>query len=301
MSFSFRSITFLDKNEQLSRALDWFSSAGISVFDTRIQKYQADLQNIIQLLEVNDKDTLSGPEFFANAVNSIYEANQIISVHNGLREFVASPELKRKLNLFVKGPHFAQAEDIEHGTNLPRDIAFELTMAAYFNKAGFEIDFHSTADLRAVLDSRVFFLECKRPRKPTSVRASIKAAESQLFERYKTIDSSSVFGIIALSIDMIVNPKYQLLVADDEHAIDSRMATESQLFAKQYDVNWKRIRDTRTIGMLISIQTPAVSEKQNMITTCNFLAATNIVHSESTPGKLFRSVAEQLTPAIKNV
>lgn len=280
--------------------MDWFSSAGISVFDTRIQKYQADLLKIIQLLEANDKDTLSDPEFFANAVNSTYEANQIISVHNGLCQFVASSELRRKLSLFVKGPIFAQAEDITQGTNQPRDIAFELTMASYFNKAGFEIDFHTTADLRAVLDSRVFLLECKRPRGPTSVRASIKSAESQLFERYKTVDSSNVYGIIALSIDMLVNPKYQLLVADDEHAIDNRMVAESDSFAKEYDVNWKRIRDTRTIGMLISIQTPAVSEKQNMITTCNFLAATNIVHSESTSGKLFRSVAEKLSAAIKN-
>lgn len=302
MDFTLTTKSFTDRYQQLENCLNWLSSVGVDYFNTRIHKYKDDLKQLIQAYDSGKIKSLITPDVFATMVNSLYEAGRLINIHTGLKDFVVTQELKSKLQLFIKGPEFSLSENIGSGSQQPRDIAFELFMASAFNLSGFTIDFHTEADLRASLGDNIFFLECKRPRSRHSVRANVRSAASQLRVRYKsTVASNRVSGIIALSIDKIINPNDQLLVTDNENALDNRLAQEATNFVRQYDVHWKKIPDVQTIGILVLIQTVAVPENHNIITNCNFLAANSVVHSQSRGGELFRSIVETMRPAIMDL
>ena len=234
----------------LSNALNWLSEIGVDYFNSRIHKYQNDLSILIDRIDIQDPQSLVDPQFFATMVNSIYESGELIRIHNSLKDLIVTPDLKNKIKVFIKGPEYANDEKPMTGSQQPRDIAFELIIASMFLRAGYKIDFHTTADLRAQNDKSTFFVECKRPRSIHSVRANVRSAASQLRKRYISYSNNdnTVYGIIALSIDMIVNPKNYMLIANDEQAIDNRMIAEAQEFIQNNDMHWKSIPDINTLG-----------------------------------------------------
>ena len=80
--------------------------------------------------------------------------------------------------------------------------------------------------------------------------------------------------------------------------MDDRLSQEATSFVQQYHTHWNKIRDPQTLGVLIFIQLIAVPENHNMITNCRFLVANNIVAADSERGKLFKSIAQVLGPAL---
>lgn len=299
MTFTLTTRSFIKLNEELDNCLHWLSDLGVDYFHTRIRQYTLDLNELIQVYERQDKKTGVDPEWFAKMVNSINEASRLIGIHSGLKDIIVSADLKNKLRVFIKGPEFALSENPKNGSQTARDIAFELSIASVFNLAGFKIDFHNEADLRAKLGDETFYVECKRPRSSHSVHSNVKSAASQLRSRYKSSnDPDRVSGIIALSIDKIINPKEQLLIADDEDTMDSRLSQEAYSFVQQFHFHWTKISDQQTIGAFIVIQLVAVPENRNIITNCRYLAASNIAPSITARGQLFTSVYEKLKPAI---
>lgn len=299
MTFTLATRSFVKLNEELDRCLLWLSDVGVDYFHTRIRQYTQDLKELIQVYERHDHNTPIDPDWFAKMVNSINEASRLVTIHNGLKDIIVSADLKNKLRVFIKGPEFALSENPKTGSQTPRDIAFELSIASVFNLAGFKIDFHNEADLRAILGDEIVYVECKRPRSSHSVRPNVKSAASQLRTRYKSSNGANrVSGIIALSVDKIINPNEQMLIANDENTMDSRLAQEAHSFVQQFHIHWTKISDQQTIGALIVIQLIAVPENRNIITNCRFLAASNIAPSNTVRGQLFMSIFQKLRPAI---
>jgi hypothetical protein len=285
--------------EELEECLRWLSGIGVEYFNTRIQKYKRDVNELIDTYNSGSINSPINPDWFSKMVNSLYETGRLINIHQGLKDFIISDELKQKIRIFIKGPEFASSEKPTAGSQIPRDIAFELLMASVFNRAQFKIDFHTEADLRATFGNETLYLECKRPRAGHSVHSNVKHAASQLRRRYKTSENSdSVSGIIALSIDKIIYPTDGMLVANSEDVLDKRISGEAESFVYNYGGNWNRIPEAQTIGVIVLIQTIAVIENQKMLTNCNFLGANHIVPSDSSRGQMFTSIIGSIRPII---
>ena len=207
----------------------------------------------------------------------LYESGELIRIYKGLQRVIVTDDLRNKFRLFIKGPVFSSLENPSSGLQQPRDIAFELFMASVFGLSGFTVDFHTMADLRANKGENTFFVECKRPRTIHSVRPAVRFAASQLRERYKSAGKSDhIWGIIALSIDKIVNPDDKLLIPEDEQEMDRRFNHEAEQFVRNYQIHWKKIPDFQTLGVVLLMQLVAIPQSHKMATDCSFLASNNI-------------------------
>jgi hypothetical protein len=302
MTYSFKEQSFETKRDDLQTAISWLSEIGVTYFNSRIAKYQRDLEVLLRARSANEIDKLLDDGKFPALVNSLYEATELIAIHKGLSRIITTEELVSRLRVFTHGPEFAADEKIRASSNTPRDLAFELFTASLFALAEFKVDFTTQADLVAYDGTKTFFVECKRPRQDTSVHSCAKGAASQLRRRYRSHASHvSVYGIIALSIDKIVNPDHFLLVTDDENALDKRMTSETQTFVTKYHRHWSTLDDPQTIGVIALLQIAAVPENRKIITTCNFLGANHISHSESDAGKVFTDVVNKLGASVMDI
>jgi hypothetical protein len=251
MAYTLTIKSFTAIYEELDECLRWLSGIGVEYFHTRIHKYQRDLKQLMDSHANGTIDSKINPDWFSKSVNSFYESGRLIKIHQGLKNLIVSDELKRKFRIFIKGPEFASSENLAAGSQAPRDVAFELLMASIFNRAEFELDFHTEADLRATFENETLYLECKRPRASHSVHSNVKHAASQLRKRYKTSNNlDHVSGIIALSIDKIINPNDHMLVVNSENDIDNQLSGEAERFVYSYYSEWNRIPEPQTIGVI---------------------------------------------------
>jgi hypothetical protein len=295
MGFTFKQQKFSAKLDEFEDAVAWLSAVGIDYFQSRIAQYRASLRDLVNNLDQVAKDDARFPEI----VNALYESTELIKIYRGLSKIANTDELKLKLKLFVKGPTYATFEKPVGKSHQPRDIGFELFIASLCSLAGYNVQLDATTDILVQSEDTLFLIECKRPRGSNSVRACIRGAASQLKERYRNPDGiSRVFGVIAVSIDLVLNPEHLMLVTTDDKSIHAILSSTTKKFADENSKHWKTIDHPKTAGIMFSLQTVAIPQKQNIISSCNYLASANIAHSQTAPGEQFLKFANALTPAV---
>lgn len=147
-----------------------------------------------RLKEGNLDDDTSIRLFF----NAVLETNELCSIHQGFRSFDLGEIFKRKLRFFCDGPEEYFPEGGK--TNYARDYGFELAICSEFAFHGFPVETSlESADVTTSFNGKKWFIECKRPRKKTSVRVSTKDAYSQLKKAFKKCEEPS-FGAVAISM-----------------------------------------------------------------------------------------------------
>lgn len=296
--FSFSTRNYAEMEQQANTASDWLASLGIDYYKTRIGRYISDIRRLRHAHETNTLQVLTDNGEFPKLVNSLYESSELISIYEGLHP-ISSELLVARLRDFVKGTEFATSESTATSSNRARDVAFELFMASLFAKAHYQLDFGTEADLIANDDNNTYLLECKRPRSSHSVRSNVRAAAGQISRRLAKIAAKDcVYGIIAGSISRIINPEMKLVSASSESTIGSYFREISDNFVQEHHQHWSTLEEPRLLGVLLLLQTPAIIESVNVITTCNFIAGNNIVASGDAGLRLFKSMLGSLKPAL---
>jgi hypothetical protein len=238
-------------------------------------------------------------DHFTDWVNSLYEITELVAIHKGLSRVDYSEDLAFKLKKFTEGPVFASSEKLASASNAARDVAFELFTASLFASAGYSLDFGTQADIAASDDSHTILVECKRPRADHSVNGCIKWAASQLRKRYRVCKpSDEVFGIVALSIDNVVNPKHYILSTSNEQELDATLRARSQEFVLTFWKHWKVIDDPQTMGLVTLHQTVAFPESHNIITSCNFISGDQAPHAAPETFQVFAKVYQGLQTSV---
>ena len=296
--FSFSKRTFEEKEQLMHLATDWLASLNIDYYKTRVGEYSRDIQRLNEAQQTNSVQKLLDKGKFPKHVNSLFELSEIIFIYEGLHP-IADTRLTQRIRDFVKGTEQVTSESTKSMSTKGRDISFELFMASLFARAGYELDFGSEADLMAISTQHTFFVECKRPQSINSVRSNVRGAAKQIVKRLTgSKASSSSYGVIALSISKIINPDLELLVALNEQSINQRLINESENFIELNQHHWSNLKENKLIGIMTLLQTPAVVENHNMITTCNFLMGNNIIASGRFGLELLKKLADQLKPAM---
>jgi hypothetical protein len=128
------------------------------------------------------------------------------------------------------------------------------------------------------------------------LRGALKSAKHQLANRYNTISNkNNSYGVIAISIDIIVNPQHFYLLTSDSDSINNILTKEAYNFIHSNLSLWRTILHNNTLGVLALLRTIAIVRDVNMIATCSFMTGTNL-HIPGSPQTLFfKTISNDLT------
>ncbi|HET9129791.1 MAG TPA: hypothetical protein VFO86_02520, partial [Terriglobia bacterium] len=134
------------KKDKLKESVGWLSEQGVTYYQSRIGKYIRDIEYLVQVQEEGRLEDLDDEVRYVSIINSLFESSDVISIYEGLHPIV-SGHLAKRLREFVRGAAFAHSETANSIANRGRDVGFELYLASLCARAGYEIDFGTTADV----------------------------------------------------------------------------------------------------------------------------------------------------------
>lgn len=161
---------------EFDRAMDWLEGLVGVTPGGRFQRYRARLSPAFRLLLENHADEILRQIPPAEFIETNFEANALIEVY---RQFQAddSEVLAIKLSRVVDGQPFTSNEGRK---TEPRDILFELELAALLKQWGLSVQLGGLSDFSFEFQDVSFVCECKRVQTPKALHANLQDAGSQL-------------------------------------------------------------------------------------------------------------------------
>ncbi|KAB8046215.1 hypothetical protein GCN78_25635 [Janthinobacterium rivuli] len=268
----------------------WLESLGIQYHNTRVHKYKSLLTDLAISEVRKDYSFFEEKYGLVNGINAAHEAMELIRIYEGLR-YEKDPKFIERLTKILQG-HELFPLDKSSG----RDFSLELGIAASFVAQGNQIDFSHVADLSLVFDGTPMFVECKRLKSESKIKANIKDGLKQLTKRYETLENpSKARGILVLSIGAVVNPNLILYEASDSGQLGRKVKTTVREFIATYKQYWEReTTDKRSIAVIIIFDTPARMDKT--LTTCRELDVRLLPDRMHSDAALFHKIAPLFGP-----
>ena len=299
MPFNSHEQSYVDKLADLKVAASWLASIGIRLSSTRIASYERDIDLLKKAIAANDISSFVESDAGLRIANSFFEASQLIDLHKGLSGIPVTRGLLTRLKKLARGPVASSLEKPDGVSHQPRDFGFELFMASLFTQADFEIDLDQNTDLIANQSEKFFLVECKRPRHVRSLSPSIKAAVTQLKARLDKIPvQQNQFGLVAISLDLVIHGKQDLLIVPDRRAIEVSLKGSVRSVVDSNDSTALEFNHPRILGALFVVQLSALLLDSLRLTRCGYLLGFNTVGIDTPQGSIFRNVVDQLGPAI---
>jgi hypothetical protein len=211
---------------------------------------------------------------FAEWVNAAHEVAEIVRIYEGLGGS-NDRALSSRLSDSIKGQDL-YVLDSNHRSG--RDFSFELSIAAKFSRAGFQVDFGHDADIKVNIEGTGFFVECKRLKSEKKITARIKDGLKQLHKRYaKSSNPASSRGLLAISVGKILNSDLGLLEGEDSKEVGDQAFLHNKRFIEKYKDAWQGKKDQRTLGVVIVLDSPAILRRNKQLVTCHEVTANNCI------------------------
>lgn len=186
--------------------MDWLEGLVGVTPGGRFQRYRARLSRAFRLLLENHADEILRQIPPAEFIETNFEANALIEVY---RQFQAddSEVLAIKLSRVVDGQPFTSNEGRK---TEPRDILFELELAALLKQWGLSVQLGGLSDFSFEFQDVSFVCECKRVQTPKALHANLQDAGSQLARALDQQDTPRSMGIVGINVSKIVHldPRY---------------------------------------------------------------------------------------------
>jgi hypothetical protein len=202
---------YVAKTAELIR---WLNGLGIRTNGTRIHRYLRYFRELeagryeVHGTIFNDPPVHPFESPIDRWLYSLREANELAWIVDGMQG--REPKgLREKLELLVGGADFVPLDR----KSLSRDTQFELRVAAYFTRGGYEVDVSQRTDVIARRRCLTYFVECKRVASEKQLERRIKDAKGQLRE---AMPPDALLhrnhGVVALDVTSIGFPKNGLTI-----------------------------------------------------------------------------------------
>jgi hypothetical protein len=293
MSGMFSAISFDSLADDLRRSLIWIEDAGIITSPTRLAKYRTLMDEVIEVAELRDLDRAN--EGFTKYVGALFEAHEIVQCWQGLGNLPAA-RFKQRLRDIVSGPVWYSDENSRTSSNLARNSAFELLVAAQFSRSGLTIDDEISVDV-AVSSPHALLVECKRPQSLKALTRIIKGAKRQLTQKLRQPRRIGFRGMVALDLTKLANPQFESIVAPS--AKDARLFTEKYV-SDFIDTNAKSLnlaRVPKLVGFLTRLSAIARCVDTSSLIYCQQWGLAQLPDLSSRDRQVFKMFASQLDAA----
>jgi hypothetical protein len=175
--YKIRQFSYREQEQRFRAACDWLKTLGVRVTATRVDEYSKRLADISDYYEEGKIDELVEKYSFPLLLNAMLESAEIVDIHAGLKS-VNNPQLVAKLKDFVGGTAILSDETVTG--NHPRNIGFELSMAAAAARCNLPVVLNPPSDISIPIRRQVFAVECKRPFTKKKIANRIREGLRQL-------------------------------------------------------------------------------------------------------------------------
>lgn len=252
-------------------AYQWLDGMGLNAKSGRLSEYLKVVKLISETYETSTDEELK--RIFPDVVNSMYEINAIINIHEAFKDLSNNDSLglTSKLKKAVSGPVEVQKES--NTSNTARNYLFEaLVMARLHSPSnGLAIDFKSPTDTSLKYNNVKYLIECKRPQSDKKLEANVRDAANQLQKAFKSKVGSNYKGLIAIDISKIFNPDFMLLVKENDTELHQHISLTMDAFISKYSHKWQYIlksKNKKIVGVILRISLMGVSEERNLLVSC---------------------------------
>ncbi|MGO8855132.1 MAG: hypothetical protein ACLQO1_05405 [Steroidobacteraceae bacterium] len=256
-------IVYSNLTSELQAATQWLDRLGIAYSATRFGRYTKTLNELeaARLAGIDLFDTASELCAFA----PLFEANELVTIHQGLAGKRLDAYLRPKLKELVSGPD-SYVDENASSSNKARNAGFELAVIASLATAGLSIrQDGGVADVVAQLGSTTVIVECKRPQSEAGIHRAITDARHQLAKRYREARRSSTTGFIALDLIKVSNPNLSVTSDIRRREVVSLIRQRKESVVKMYANSWNSVQEEQTAGVLLRLSVLAwIKEDRTM-------------------------------------
>lgn len=277
-------------SKEMDSAVAWLSDLGYSYVDGRLGTYKKHIDEIAEYNISGKLGTLLYRKDYFELANSVFEANEFVKIYDSLHKH-ESDVFNNKLKSFIKGPVSYVKEDPKTSSNLARNIAFELLIAAEMSRAGYEIEFNDKYDIGFIVNGKRIVIECKRPQYEHQINSNIKGALKQLLKRY---NGPNERGLIAISLSRAYNPKFNSVTVNIPEEISIALRYIIDDFIKKFFKKWQNPSDSRSIGTIAHFSGPSTIKSQNLLTMCTNIGISNVQKGPKEDHNLLRILLSDL-------
>jgi hypothetical protein len=284
-------VSYEETYSEVLKAVEWLSNQGFDHSKSRIGFYERAINELLKTYKTESTEKLKAA--FPKYGNAIYEIFDLIDIYHGLSK-VREDELSDLLRKFLGGPVNYPDENPSTSSNLGRNTAFQLIVAAKLSNANLAPRLEEPSDIGFKFERYHIFVECKRPQKAIKIESSLKDGKHQLKHRLNAKTSPLCAGIIALDITKIKNPDFSLLVKDTPEELKSGLDGITNSFIESNGNLWQKPQKSRILGVLIHFSLMAVVKDRDLLTHCRQLTLNPLEASGLSIKSLSWRLANQL-------
>jgi len=284
-------ISYEETYSEVLKSVEWLSDQGFEHSKSRMGFYERTIKELVKTYKTESRETLNGA--FPKYVNTIYEIFDLITIYRGLSK-IRDDELSDLLERFLGGPVSYPDENPSTSSNLGRNTAFQLIVAAKLSDANLEPKLEEPSDIGFQFEEYYIFVECKRLQAAKKIESNIKDGRRQLKMRLNAKTSHLCGGIIALDFTKTLNPEFLLLVEDTPEELKSRLDDITNSFIASNLSVWRKPQKSRILGVLTHFSLMAVVEDRDLLTHCRQLTLNPMEASGSKIKSLAWRLAKQL-------
>jgi hypothetical protein len=265
-----------EANAEFDTALDWLENVvGIRSIG-RFQTYRATLSKVFRRLLENRSQVIPADIPPSEYIETRFEAQGLIEIWKQFKTDQSSL-LAEKLKKIVRGTPFTSSEGRK---TEPRDILFELEMAAFLQSCGLAVDLGQVTDLTFEFQNAPILCECKRIQTPNALSSNLQIAESQLRDALgRPENPQNTLGMIALDVSRIVHldksgaerypvTKYgtfelpsNMVIVQDQLQFEEAVKQRLNSFVEQHPQAFGHEFLPRVAGLVLFYKIPAVELK----------------------------------------
>lgn len=281
---------------ELQAATQWLDRLGIAYSATRFGRYRKTL-NALEAARLAGIDLFSAARDLC-AFAPLFEANELVIIHQGLSGKRLDAYLRPKLTEFVSGPD-SYIDENTSSSNKARNTGFELAVIASLATAGLSIRQDAgDADVVAQLGTTTIVVECKRPQFEERVQQVITDARHQLAKRYRKARNSRTTGIIAIDLTKVKNPNLSVTSAVRRQEVVSAISQSMECVVKTYVNAWNSVQEEQTAGVLLRLCMLAWTKEDRAMSWVYKTGITPLVGRNETRVGVIRAVQYAMDRAV---
>lgn len=267
---------------------EWFKSIGFEWVGTRYGTYEKHFLAFEHAAELGNASS-ANIEVKRAFDNAYLEANEIVRVYSDLKSIEQS-EFHEQLKKVLTGQEYRGRVDNDQA----RDFLFELSIAARFLRANYEVELTGLCDIVAEIPEGKVYIECKRMKSLNKIPKNIKKAVDQIRKRIGRNNSTKVFGLVAANVTDLVGSPTFFSPDSPQAATDLHRTLSNKFLSEQFRELTPKSTSKRLLGTMVESSSMWYLSERSPVSGLAYTRHTNFI-------KLAKpEIMENLAPSICN-
>lgn len=234
-----------------------------------------------------------GNKYYASAIHEVHE---IIEIKDKLEELDCD-EVHDSLRKILSGKELYSDDAISVKPSSARDFSFELYMARYFKRAGYQLNFNTVSDFNAIDANDSIFVECKRPGKEETVGKNIEKALKQAISRFIENDSKTQKGVAAIDLTLLLNPSQEFMIVNDIKGVSDSLRNADHVYSPEIKKHFDKYGE-HCLSVILHWRMPVFYVKEQSVGLYGRCFSVPIFKEKTSSEEVFNRLNQKLMASV---